>query len=73
MTAFLANIVRDDKRRLEPYTVGDFMPDWNAAWDAVSKLSTAPEPLTDEEEYLRTEALAGKVINLNTWFGGVGG
>lgn len=68
MTSFIANLVRDEHKHPEPFTSKDFMVDWNELWNAVGE-QPATE-LTDEEELVRTELLAGKVLALNTWFGG---
>jgi hypothetical protein len=60
-------MVRDDDKHPEPYKHTDFLINWNEVWDIVGN---PPAELTEEEEFKRSEALLGKVININTWFGG---
>jgi len=69
LTAFLANMIRDEHKRLDPYTAGDFMIDWSEVWESV--LETV-DPRIDDDEVAKatTEALAVKVSSLNVWFGG---
>jgi len=70
MTAFLANVVRDDKKHPDPYTTSDFQIDWEDVWKAVGSPQEEPEP-TEEEVVAKNVALFDKVMALNTWFGGV--
>lgn len=64
----IANIVRDDKKHPEPFSITDFIPDWDKMW---LEATVQPER-TDEQEMSLTEALVGKVIALNQWLGGEG-
>jgi len=68
LTAFLANVLRNEDKQPEPFSYKDFLVDWNALWEAIA---TEPDPeLTVEEEQVRNENLLSKVVALNTWFGG---
>lgn len=67
MTAFIANLVRNEDKHPEPYTTKDFQIDWEELWKEVSQ---PPAALTEEEELARSEGLLGKVMAINTIFGG---
>jgi hypothetical protein len=71
MTAFLANLVRDEKKHSEPFTATDFMPDWEEVWNRAVVRPPADTLLTDEEELARSNVLASKVLLAQALFTGV--
>jgi hypothetical protein len=70
MTAFLANMVRDDRKHPDPYTHKDFMIDWEEVWRAVAGPEEEPE-LSAEELEQTNQNLYSKVLAANILFGGV--
>ena len=66
LSALVANVWTS--KRAEPFTAKDFLPAWEEHWKAV--LTPESTELSPEEESERTVALAGKIVAINTWFGG---
>jgi hypothetical protein len=67
LTAFLANIVRDEKKHPDEYSFQDFLVNWDDLWDTIARQE--PE-LTEEEELARTESLLSKATAITAMFGG---
>jgi hypothetical protein len=68
MTSFIANIVRNEDKRPEPYEYKDFLIDWVGLWESIGTEEILEPP--EEDVQALNQALLGKVIDINTWFGG---
>lgn len=71
LSANIANIFRDNKKRPKPFTADDFMIDWDERWrKTVARFDEEANEYVIETPPIQPDAMLAKVKQLNLLFGG---